>query len=244
MRWKVSRQMRAPLARLGHHGADPLGPVAGHELELSCPFVAQGVEELPDDRLGPALGGPDHPAGHVVTHDREIALALLVLHLVDGDGDEAVEEVDTSERFGGDADTHVVDRPPADPVAAGRGQLGRDDGVEDHQVLEGPGEPAVVAGPGNLRHSHSVLGAAHPGGGGHQLAGGEARVDVAPSALPAPVVEPGGGDPALAAAAPGAHLGSDPDVEAVPASLASLDKLATHDHHGRDTQPQQLSQYA
>ncbi len=90
-----------------------------------------------------------------------------------------------------------------------------------------------------------MFGAAHPGCGGQQLAGGEAHVDVAPPALTAAVlVEPRAHDLALAAAALHAHLGADPDAEAVPTSLAAFEQLPPDDDHRRNAQPQQLSQYA
>ncbi len=82
-----------------------------------------------------------------------------------------------------------------------------------------------MTSPWDRGDSHPVFGAAHPGCGGQQLAGGEAHVDVAPPALTAAVVEPRAHDLALAAAALHAHLGADPDVEAVPTSLAAFEQL-------------------
>ena len=47
------------------HGADPLGPVGGDDLQVSGSFRAQGVEERADRGLRASLGDPHHPTGRM-----------------------------------------------------------------------------------------------------------------------------------------------------------------------------------
>jgi hypothetical protein len=70
-------------------------------------------------------------------------------------------------------------------------QVGRHDGIEDHQILEGQGEPAGVAGPGRTAATVTPC-SGQLGCLGRQFACEEAHVDVAPPALPVAVVEPRG----------------------------------------------------
>jgi hypothetical protein len=106
--WKVSRQITASGARSATtvriHGA-----VAGHELQLLGPVI-EGVEEGVDGVFGAALGCPHNLAGDVVARHGEVALTLLVLDLVEGDGDQPIEQVDPAQGLGGDPDTGIVDR--------------------------------------------------------------------------------------------------------------------------------------
>src|ERR1019366_2161091 len=218
--------------------------IAGHELELTCPFLPQGIEEGPDRLLVATLGRPDHPAGQVVTDHGQVLVTLLVLDLVDGDGDQTVEQVDPPQRLSGHPDAHVVDRPPGDPVTPCSRQLVRHDGVEDHQVLEGPGEGTVVSGEGDLCHRHPVGGTADTGGLGYEITSSHAHVDVAPPTRPATIVEPRGDDPALATAPPDPGPAPHPHHQLGASPVAGLLQLPPHDHHRGHTQTQQTSQYA
>src|SRR5690606_12045015 len=62
----------------GDDVGDPRRPVRGDELQIPSP-VAELVEELPDGLFRPAPSGPHDPAGDVVTHDGQVAVALLYL---------------------------------------------------------------------------------------------------------------------------------------------------------------------
>ncbi len=167
----------------------------------------------------------------MATDDRQVLVALLVLHFVDSDGGEPCEQVYAAERLGSDPHTGVVDRPPRDRVAAGRFLLGRGDRVVDDQVLESPGEGRVVAGPGDLCHGHPVGGAVDPRGEGHQRAGGKTDVDVTPGSPTATVVLPGAELPAAPTAASFAHLLADPHHQLRSGVLGLFVVFPIDDHH-------------
>ena len=76
--------------------------------------------------------------------------------------------------------------------------------------------------------------AAHPGGLGDQLTGGEADVDVAPAPLAATVVVPRRHRPAPPAPAPLPGLGPHTDIEAGPGAVVELE--AADDHGVAETE--------
>jgi len=126
---------RGALCPIGHDGADPLGPVAGHEL---------------------ALGRPDHLGGQVVADDRQGALTPPRRWRRDpSKGRPARAPRWPPER---------VNRPPGDPVTSSGGQRRRADGVVDDEALERPGAPAVVAGACDGGHRRTIGGDRRPGG--------------------------------------------------------------------------------
>ena len=215
---------------------DPLGAVTRHELQLPGPSVAELVEELPDGGLGTALARPDHPAGHVVAHHCQVTLALLVLDLIDRDGDEPVEQIDLGERFIGNADTHRVHRPPRHRVACSRSGLVRRDRVVDHQVLERATERAVMARPWHRRDRWTVHRAAHPPPDRFELNGRVRGVDVTPTTQPTAVVVPGRHHRAPPAPAPVTDRQPNPDNQMGPVPV-HLDQLVAA-HHNQMTQPQ------
>lgn len=119
-------------------------------------------------------------------------------------------------------------------------------GVEDHQVLDHPGEPAVVTGEGDAGHGRTVLGAVDPPGVTDQLAGGEPDVDVTPSPGARSEVEPRRRHAtASTASTTSAGPSSRPDRDhqrRTSAALASQQFEATQDH--RMAQSKQRDQYA
>jgi len=106
--------------------------------------------ELGDDRFATSHAGSDDPAGHVIAHHREIALRILAFHLVDGHGDDAVEEIDAAEGLIGDADARAVHGSPRHRMTVRGGGLVRGDRVIDGEVLERSGERGVMVRPGHL----------------------------------------------------------------------------------------------
>ena len=80
-------------AALGDRAGDPVGHVAGDELDLLAALFAEQIQELLD-RLAVAAGsGPHQPAGVVVDHDGEVSLAFADRDLIDPDPLEPREQV-------------------------------------------------------------------------------------------------------------------------------------------------------
>ena len=206
---------------------DPRGAVRGDELELTGP-VAERVEELPDGILRASLGGPDHPASDVVAHHGQVLVAFLVLDLVDRDGDESVEQIDPAERLIREADTHVVDCSPRDPVAVRGSLLVPHDGVVNDEVLERPCERGGMAGPRHHRHRWTAAGALHAAGQRHQFHRRVAGVEVPPRPDSIALVEPRREVTAAPAPAPPLRLRTHVYSHHRPALSHDLD---SHDHH-------------
>ena len=72
---------------------DPVGVVAGHQLDLLAALFAQQIQELLDRLAVPAGVRPHQPAGVVVDHDGEVSLALADRDLIDPDPLESGEQV-------------------------------------------------------------------------------------------------------------------------------------------------------
>ena len=70
-------------AALGDRPGDPLGVVAGHQLDLFAAVVAEQIQELLDGLAVPASVRPDQPAGVMVDDDREVPLPLANRDLVE-----------------------------------------------------------------------------------------------------------------------------------------------------------------
>jgi IstB-like ATP binding protein len=62
----------------------------------------------------------------------QVLVGLLVLDLIERHRNQPIEQIDPTQGFGGDADTHVVDRPPRGPVAVRGGLLVADDACRAH----------------------------------------------------------------------------------------------------------------
>ena len=69
-------------AALGDGDRDPVGHVAGHQLDLLAAVVAQQIQELVDRLLVAAGVRPHQPAGVVVDHDREVSLTFANRDLI------------------------------------------------------------------------------------------------------------------------------------------------------------------
>jgi hypothetical protein len=85
-----------------------------------------------------------------------------------------------------------------------------------------------------------VDGAVHPAGLGHQLAGGEADIDMPPAALPVAPVEPRPKLSAASAAAPPADLGPELDHQPTAVLVVTIDEFPAADDH-RPAQAEQLA---
>jgi hypothetical protein len=171
----------------------------------------------------------------VVAHDGEVALALLVLDLIDRHGDEPVEEIDPLEGFGGDAHAHVVHRPPRHLVAVRGSLLVADDRVVHDEVLERLGEGRVVPRPRHRRDRRAVLGTVHPRCVGDQLTGGEPDIDVSPATLAAALVVERCTLVTATTTAASPRLAAQPHLEARPVTVmqfpSSDHRLAVQPEH-------------
>ena len=222
-------------------GADPFGPVAGHEPQLTGPSRAERVEEAGHNRLGAALASPDHLAGEVIAHDRQVLVAFLVLDLVDRDRDEPVQHVDPPERLSRDPDTHGVDRPPGDPVPVS-GSLGvADNSVVDDEVLERPSEHRIMPRPRHQCDRRAVGGAVHPASYPDQLACCVTDIDMPPTAAAATLVVERRFYPAPSAPATTTGLGPHRHFHQRSSTIA-FHQHPTHDHRGT-TQPERCNEY-
>ena len=186
---------------------DPRSTVRGHELQVGG-TIAEQVEEQVHDVFGAAFRGPHDSAGHVVAHDGQIAVALLVLHLVDRHSDQAVEKIDPVEGLGRQPDTHVVDRTPRHSVAVRCRLLVAHDCVVHNEVFERPGEHGVVSRPRNLGNRWATRSAVDPSGDRDDVDGRVAGIKVPPSSGSVALVIPDGQLPAPTASAPPASLRS------------------------------------
>src|SRR6266511_2452688 len=91
--WKGSRHTIACGQRRAATFAIPAGGVRAEMGELPAALGAERVEEALQGGLVAAGRGPDKPAGVVVDHDREVAVALLVGDLVHPDAAQPGEPV-------------------------------------------------------------------------------------------------------------------------------------------------------
>ena len=76
-------------AALGNRAGDPGGHVARHQFHLFAALFPELVEEPEHRRAIAASACPHQPAGVVVDHDGQVAVALAVRDLVDPDPLEA-----------------------------------------------------------------------------------------------------------------------------------------------------------
>jgi hypothetical protein len=94
---------------------DPVGGVGADQAELGRALGAERVEEAVQGGLVMAGRGPDQPAGVVVDHHRQVAVALAVGDLVDADAAQPFQAVDVGPGLLGDAGEHPADGAPGHP---------------------------------------------------------------------------------------------------------------------------------
>jgi L-iditol 2-dehydrogenase len=99
-------------AALGHHGRDPLGGVGADQPDLLAARLAEGVQEAAQRGRVVAGGGRHQPPGVVVDHHRQVAVALLVRHLIDADALQPGQAVPVGLGVGDDAGDDTPDPFP------------------------------------------------------------------------------------------------------------------------------------
>jgi len=102
-------------AALGDGPGDPLGVVAGDELDLLAALLAQQIEELLDRSAVAAGVRPHEPACVVVDDHGQVLLSLANRDLVEPQLRQVREQVATALGLGGDALADTADGPPRDP---------------------------------------------------------------------------------------------------------------------------------
>jgi hypothetical protein len=188
-------------AALGHHGRDPGGGVRAAQLQLLAALLAESIEEAAQRRLVVAGGGPHQPPGVVVHHHRQVAVALLVRHLVDADPPQPGEAVPAGLGVGDHAGDDAPDRRPGHPQQLTDRLLGGVDRQPGSGVVEPTGVTSAVTRPGHLGHHHPMLQTADPGRVGLQVGADHAEIQRAPAPPPLAPVKAGAARAALAAAA-------------------------------------------
>ena len=133
-------------------------------------------------------------------------MPLLVADLVDPDADEAVEGVVGGPAVGHHPVDDRTDRPPGDPHQLTDRRLGGVGDQPGHLVVEEPGVPGSVAGPGHLGDGRAVLGTVHPRGVGLEEALHRPEIERPPVAPALALVIAGSTHPA----APTPALGRTP----------------------------------
>src|SRR5438445_11353605 len=82
--------------------------------EPGSPLLSQVIEEPPDGGLIPAGGCPDEPAGVVVDHHHQVAVALAMRDLVDADAGEALQGIAAAAGLGSHTGHDDPHGPPGD----------------------------------------------------------------------------------------------------------------------------------
>ena len=127
-----------------------------------------GAERL--ERLAVPTGrGPDQPAGVVIDHDRDVAVALLVADLINPDPAQPFQRVPGGDAVGDDPRHDRPDRAPGDPQQRLQRRLRRAGGHPGDGVLQDGGVPGVVPRPRHPGDDHPVLAAGHPRRVGFQV---------------------------------------------------------------------------
>ena len=179
-------RVRAPL---GHRAGDPVGVIAGHQLDPLQALVSEEIEELLGRFAVATRVRPDQLAGVVVDHDREVSLPLANRDLIKPDPLKAREQIALGLGFGGHALADPADRSPRDPHQLRHRGLAGVHGQPRDLVLKAAREARVVPRPRHRGDHHAVLIAADPGRFGFQV--GEARPEIQrppPAAALTPVI--------------------------------------------------------
>jgi hypothetical protein len=198
-------------AALRDRPGDPLGVVAGHELDLLAALFPQQIQELLDRFAVAAERRPHQPAGVMVDHDREVFLTLADRDLVEPKLRESREQVAAGLRVGAHALADPPDRPPRDPHQLTDRGLGRVHRKPCGLVIEGAREPGVVARPRHRRHHHAVPLATDPRRVGLQEAERRAEIQRPPPPATLPEVVARAAASTVRAAIPLAIAGADRD---------------------------------
>lgn len=190
-----------------------VGPahVQADRLETRHALVAELVVESLEDRVVPALAGPDDCAVAVVVgDDGQVPVSLAIGDLVDADPVEVVEP-SVVDRPGHHVDHDLGHRLPADPEQLGDGRLVDVLGQPRHDVLEVPAVAGPGARPGDLLGAHPpAVPTVDPADLGLEEAPGRPEVEVSPPAHRSVVDRPGP-PPARAAVLGAATAQSDHD---------------------------------
>ncbi len=176
-------------AALGHHGRDPGGGVGADQLQLLAALLAERIEEAAKRRRVVAGGGPHQPPGVVIDHHRQVAVALLVRHLVAADPPQPGEAVPAGLDIGDDAGDDTPDCRPGHPQQLTDRLLGGVDRQPGRGVVERAGMAGAMARPGHGGHHHPMLWAADPGRVGLQVGADHAEVQRPPAPPPLPPVK-------------------------------------------------------
>ena len=164
--------------------------------EPGSPLLSQVIEEPPDGGLIPAGGRPDEPAGVVVDHHHQVAVALAMRDLVDADAGEALQGIAAAAGLGSHTGHDGPHGPPGDAHQLRHRRARRLAGEPGHLVLEVLGEPRGVACPRQGHHDHPVSPASDPGCVGLEEARCRAQIEATPAPPPLPVVKPRAAPPA------------------------------------------------
>jgi hypothetical protein len=222
-------------AALGDRPGDPVGVIAGDELDVGrsarCPAVQERL-----DRVAIAAGvRPDQATGVVVDDDDHVALALGGGDLVDPDPLEVGQRVAPCALVGHHALADRADRAPVDPHQLRDRLLGGVHGQPRRLVFERHGEARVVPRPRHRGDDHAVLLAADPRRRRVQVDKRGAEVQRPPALVTISPVIAGATSPAVRAAAALAGLRAHPHDQRL-----LLDEGARDD---RSAQPEQLPPY-
>ena len=201
-------------AALGDRTGDPLGHVAGHQLDELAALLSEQVQELLDRLAVAARGRPHQAAGVVVDDDGRVSLALANRDLIEPQAPKAVQSVARAAlSVGHHALTDPADRPPRGAHQRRDGARRRVDRKPCGLILKRPGERRVMTRPRNRGDDHSVAPAFHARRLGFDVGLDRTKVQgaPAPSAI-APVIA-WAATPAdrAAPALPGPRPGRDDD---------------------------------
>ena len=224
-------------AALADRDRDPVGHVAGDELDLFAAVFAQQIQELVDRLLVAAGVRPHQPAAVVVDHYGQVSLAFADRDLIHAQALEPGEQVALCLGLGGDALADPADRPPRDPHQLRDRRLARVHRQPGGLVLEAAREPGVVPGPRHRRDHHPVTLAAHARRVGFKEAQRRAEIERPPPTAPFALVIARAAPPAMWASVNLSRTRVDRHHQH-PVALVELDLL---DH--RSPQPEQRLPY-
>jgi hypothetical protein len=143
----------------------------------------------------------------MVNHHRQVPMAPLVGDLVDPDPGQPGEPVAGLLGIGRHPCHDPSHRRPRHPQQLAHRLLGAVDRQPRRGVVERPGMPGAMAGPGHGGHHHPVGGAADPGRVRFQPGAHRPKVQRPPAPPPLALVEAAAAPPAHSAAALGALAG-------------------------------------
>ena len=146
----------------GDRPGDPHGHVGRDQFDLCAALFPELIKEREHRLAVAARGGPHQPAGVMVHHDGQVAMALAVRDLVDPDPPQPVKQIDLARRFGAGPLQDRADRPPRHAHQLGDRRLGAVHRQPADLVLECSGEPRVVPSPRDCTDHHAMAAAGDP----------------------------------------------------------------------------------